>query len=104
MKAGKSGLFFNLLMHLNAKWTTRNPKIIASPEKGFKRENTYQTNYKKYKHRDYVYCEKPENKASDCKTVSDIEERRLILSKKNYVSFVVELNIEPISVLVIGRA
>ena len=24
-----------------SKWTTRNPKLIPSPEKGFKRENAY---------------------------------------------------------------
>ena len=64
------------------KWTTRNPKIIPSPESSFTRENTYQTNNKNYKHRHRVYCEKYGHKASDCKTVSDIEERRLILSKK----------------------
>ena len=28
------------------------------------------------------YCEKSGRKVSDCKTVSDIEERRVILSKK----------------------
>ena len=64
------------------KWTTRNPKIIPRPEKGFKCENAYQANDKSYKHRDCVYCEKSGHKASDCKTVSDIEERRLTLSKK----------------------
>ena len=26
------------------KWTTRNPKMILSPEKGFKHENSYQAN------------------------------------------------------------
>ena len=61
------------------KWTTRNPRIILSPESSFTRENTYQTNNKNYKHR---HREKYEHKASDCKTVSDIEERRLLLSKK----------------------
>ena len=57
-------------------------KIIPSPEKGFKRGNAYQAKDKYYKHRDCVYYEKSGNKASDCKTVSDIKERRLILSKK----------------------
>ena len=66
---------FPQLVDALRKWTTTNPKIIPSPEKSFKRENTY-------KHRDCVYCEKFDHKASDCKTVSDIEERRLILSKK----------------------
>ena len=56
--------------------------MISSPEEGFKYENVYQTNDKNYKHRDCVYCEKYGHKASDWKTVSDIEERRLILSKK----------------------
>ena len=53
---------FPQLVDALRKWTTRNPKIILSPEKGFKRENSYQTN--------------------DCKTVTDIEKRRLILSEK----------------------
>ena len=73
---------FPQLVDALRKWTTRNPKIIPSPEKGFKGENAYQANDKNYKHRDCVYCEKSGHKASDCKTVSDIEERRLILSKK----------------------
>ena len=64
------------------KWTTRNSKILPSPEKSFKRENTYQTNYKIYKHGGCVYCEKSGHKASDCKTVSDIKKRRLTLSNK----------------------
>ena len=65
------------------KWTTRNPKIwFTSLEKSFKRKNAYQTNDKNDNHHDCFYCEKPGLKASDCKTVSDIEERRLILSKK----------------------
>ena len=64
------------------KWTTRNLKIIPCPEKGFKCENTYQTNDKNYKHGGSVYCGKSGHKASDFKTVNDIEERRLILSKK----------------------
>ena len=55
---------------------------IPSPKKDFKCENAYQTNDKSYKHRDCVYCEKSGRKVSDCKTVSDIEERRVILSKK----------------------
>ena len=38
------------------KWTTRNPRISPSPEKGFKRENAYQTNDKNYKLRECVYC------------------------------------------------
>ena len=73
---------FPQLVHALRKWTNTNPKIIPSPEKGFKRENAYQTNDKSYKHRDCVYCEKSKDKASDCKIVSEIEERRLIFSKK----------------------
>ena len=57
-------------------------KSENNPEKGFKRENAYQIKDKNYKHRDCFYCEKSGHKVSDCKTVSDIEERRLILSKK----------------------
>ena len=76
MKTGKTQLVDTL-----RKWATRNSKIIPSPEKGFKRENVYQTNDKNYKCRG-VYFEKSGHKPSDCKTVSDIEELRLILSKK----------------------
>ena len=75
----------------------------SNPEKGFKCENACQTNDKNYKHRDCVYCEKSGQKSCDCKTVNDIEERRLILSKKNYISIVLKLNIEPQSVLVNNR-
>ena len=39
-------------LDLLRKWTTKNLKIIPSPEKGFKRENSYQLNNKNYKHRD----------------------------------------------------
>ena len=75
---------FSQLVDALKKWTSRDPKIIPSPEKGFKCENAYQANDKNYnnKHCDCVYCEKSGHKASDCKTVSDIQERRLILSKK----------------------
>lgn len=81
MKTGKDRLFFQLVDALR-KWINRNPKIILSPEIGFKRQSAYQTNDKKYKHRDCVCCEKSGHKASDGITVSDIEERRLILSKR----------------------
>ena len=72
---------FAQLVDAFRKWTTRNPKIISSPEKSFKRDNAYQTNDKNYKHRDCVYCEKSGHKASDCK-YGDIKESRLILSEK----------------------
>ena len=51
------------------KWTTRNPRIILSLQKGFKYENANHINNKNYKHSDCVYCEKSGHKASDCKTV-----------------------------------
>ena len=51
MKTGKNGLFPQLVDALR-KWTTRNPKKISSHEKGFKRENAYQANYKIHKHPD----------------------------------------------------
>ena len=73
---------FAQLVDSLSKWTTRNPKIIPSLEKGFKRENEYQANYKNYKPRGCVCCEKSGHKASDCKTVSDIVECRVILAKK----------------------
>ena len=85
MKTGKDRLFFQLVDALR-KWINRNPKIILRPEIGFKRQSAYQTNDKKYKHRDCVCCEKSGHKASDGITVSDIEERRLILSEKK-ISF-----------------
>ena len=43
---------FPQLVDALRKWTTRNPKIVPSLEKGFKRENAYQANDKNYKHRD----------------------------------------------------
>ena len=49
---------FPQLVDALRKWTTRNPKIMPSPEKGFKRENAYQINDKDYKNRDCIYCEK----------------------------------------------
>ena len=42
----------------------------------------HQVSDKNYKHRHFVDYEKSWQKASDCKTLNDIEERRLILSKK----------------------
>ena len=73
---------FSQLVNVIRKWTTKNFKIIQRPEEGFKGENAYQTNDKNYKHRDCAYYEKYGHKASHCKTVSDIEKRRPILSKK----------------------
>ena len=58
---------------------------------------------KKYKFLECIYREKSGHKSSDCKTVSDIKEHRLILSKKKYVSVVPELKNEVLSVLVIIR-
>ena len=37
---------FPQYVYASIKWSTTNPKIIPSPEKGFKRENAYQTNDK----------------------------------------------------------
>ena len=34
-------------VHALRKWTTKNPKIIPNPEKGFKREKAYYKNLKK---------------------------------------------------------
>ena len=78
---------FPELVDILRKQITRIPKIIL--EKGSKRENAYetQTNNKNYKHHDCAHCQKSVYKVSDCKTVTNNEERRLILSKKNLFQF-----------------
>ena len=53
---------FSQLVDSLRNWTIRNPKIISSSERGFKRENAYQTNDKNYMHRDCVYSEKSVSK------------------------------------------
>ena len=77
-------MHFNQLVDALRKCTTRYREIIPSSEKGFKRENSYQTNDRNYQYRDCVYSEKSVRKASDSKAVSDIEGRRLMLFKRNY--------------------
>ena len=46
---------FPQLIDTLRKWTTRNPKIIPSPEKVCKHENAYQTNDKNYRHCDNFF-------------------------------------------------
>ena len=41
---------FPQLVNALRKWTTKKPKVIPSPAKGFKRENAYHTKDKNYKH------------------------------------------------------
>ena len=45
---GYARLTLDKLPGIRADLVTRNPKIIPSPEKGFKRENAYQKNDKNY--------------------------------------------------------
>ena len=78
------------------KWTTRNRKIILSPEKSFKRENAINTMT--------VFIMTNVG-------IKPVTTKQKVISKnagwyrlrKNYVSILPELNIKPLSGLVIGR-
>ena len=74
------------------KWTERNP-ILAErepPEKPpdrkkphFPRDRSSQAQQKEERVRGCVYCEKPDHKSVNCKTVASVDERKRVLSNKH---------------------
>ena len=71
------------------KWTERNPiakherhERPRDKEKPYQRDRSYQTQQKEEKMRGCVYCDKPDHRSTDCKTVSTLEERKRSLSNK----------------------
>ena len=61
------------------KWTERNPIQTKSNEKPL-RDKSYQTQQKDERGRECVYCEKPDHRSDDCKTVNTLDERKRLLS------------------------
>ena len=64
------------------KWTERNPIQTKSNEKPL-RDKSYQTQQKDERGRECVYCEKPDHRSDDCKTVTTLDERKRLLSNKH---------------------
>ena len=65
-----------------SKWTQRNPIQTKSNEKPL-RDKSYQTQQKDERGRECVYCEKPDHRSDDCKTVNTLDERKRLLSNKH---------------------
>ena len=74
------------------KWTERNPIPAEreSPEKlpdrkkpPLPRDRSFQAQQKDKRVRGCVYCEKPDHKSVDCKTVASVAERKRVLSNKH---------------------
>ena len=63
------------------KWTERDPIQTKSNEKPL-RDKSYQTQQKDERGRECVYCEKPDHRSVDCKTVTTLDERKRLLSNK----------------------
>ena len=57
------------------------------------RDKSYQTQQKDERARECVYCEKPDHRSVDCKTVTTLDERKRLLS--NTVLIVPEANTGP---------
>ena len=57
------------------------------------RDKSYQTQQKDERDRECVYCEKPDHRSVDCKTVTTLDERKRLLS--NTVLIVPEANTGP---------
>lgn len=57
------------------------------------RDKSYQTQQKDERGRECVYCEKPDHRSVDCKTVTTLDERKRLLS--NTVLIVPEANTGP---------
>ena len=72
--------FLQLVEELR-KWTERNPIRTKSNEK-LLRDKSYQTQQKDERGRECVYCEKPDHRSVDCKTVTTLDERKRLLSNK----------------------
>ena len=64
------------------KWTERNPLQTKSNEKPL-RDKSYQTQQKDERGLECVYCEKPDHRSDDCKTVTTLDERKQLLSNKH---------------------
>ena len=73
--------FLQLVEELR-KWTERNPIRTKSNEK-LLRDKSYQTQQKDERGRECVYCEKPDHRSVDCKTVTTLDERKRLLSNKH---------------------
>ena len=74
------------------KWTERNPipaerepteKPPDREEPPFQRDRSFQAQQKDERVRACVYCEKPDHKSVDCKTVVSVDERKRVLSNKH---------------------
>ena len=73
---------FQQLVEALEKCTVRNPIALGdhrNPEKGSSYSKSYQAKQTKS---EYVYCEKPDHRSSDCKTAKTVTERRKTLSDK----------------------
>ena len=72
------------------KWTERNPVELELNEKPperkkppFLRDRSFQALQKDERARGCVYCEKPDHRSVDCKTVASVDERKRVLSRKH---------------------
>ena len=84
---------FSQFVEALRKWTERNPIPTEPTEKQtdrkkdnkppFPRDKTFQAQQKDERPRVCVYCEKPEHKSVDCKTVTSVDERKRVLRNKH---------------------
>ena len=74
------------------KWTERNPipaereppeKLPDRKKPNFPRNRSFQAQQKEERVRGCVYCEKPDHKSVNCKTVASVDERKRVLSNKH---------------------
>ena len=72
------------------KWTERNPVELELNEKPpdrkkppFLQDRSFQALQKDKRARGCVYCEKPDHRSVDCKTVASVDERKRVLSRKH---------------------
>ena len=74
------------------KWTERNPipaereppeKLPDRKKPHFPRDRSFQAQQKEERVRGCVYCEKPDHKSVNCKTVASVDERKRVLSNKH---------------------
>ena len=77
---------FQQLVEVFEKWTVRSP-IPSSDKRNPEKFNGYNKSYQaKQTKSEYVYCEKPGHRSSDCKTAKTVTELRNILSDKKLCS------------------
>ena len=73
---------FQQLVEALKKWTVRNP-IPMSHKRNPEKCNGYSKSYHARQTKsECVYCEKPDQRSSDCKTAKAVTERRKIMSDK----------------------